>query len=848
MAPSSVRSLRIAPSSELWSFLVIGALCTAAYAILYTLLRHGGFAPGTANALSLAATMGANFAANRRFTFDAADEPLGRQLGTYAVAYLIGLAVSSVALGLLEAALGHPEGALDTAAGVTAGLGATVVRYFLMRSWVFRPSVSNLQGTVAVPEGVSRPRRLDRDHEGARTTTFRLPRPELIALLILAAVLNLWALSQNGWANEYYSAAVRSMSTSWHNFLYDSFDPSGVMTVDKPPLSLWVQALSVRAFGYHSLSILVPQALMGVGSVALVYDLVRRRFGRVAGFVGGLTLALTPIAVAMSRHNNPDELLVLLCTAALWFIVRAFEDGRTRWVVWAGVMVGLAFETKMLVAFMVVPGIVLAWLWVAPRGRLTAVKQLLAGGAAMVVVGGAWPLLMTLTPAADRPWISGTADNSIWSLIFGYNGFGRIDGQAGGPGGGGPGGGGGGGFFGGSTGLFRLFNNALGGQAGWLLGMALVGGAGILLATRLRRSEARTGWLIAVGGAFLTTAIAFSFAKGIFHPYYVSLLAPFAAALVGATAGYALSGKPGARLVGAVALIGGLVSELLVLHNLPGEFTWLRPLLIVGTLLGAGLLLVAGHRRVQAVILAAALFLLLLAPASWAFQTLGHPTSGTFPAGGPSSVATMGAPGGGGSPAGGMGLGGTGGPPGAGSFGGGGQGAQGGGTGGFGGGAPGGAGGFTPPSSGGASPSTGGGAGNLGGGTGGGGPFGENGSSLSEVESYVKAHGGGTIAVSSQQGAASSIISSDANVAGVGGFSGRESEVSIKWLAEAVRDGKISWVLVDQSGGMGFQDGRVGASKLMAAVEKYGTKATTTSGVTLYDLSGKASALLAASS
>src|SRR5207247_7975042 len=138
---------------------------------------------------------------------------------------------------------------------------------------------------------------------------------------------------RNGWANEYYSAAVRSMSTSWHNFLYGSFDPSGVMTVDKPPLSLWVQALSARIFGFHPLSVLVPQALMGVATVALVYDLTRRRFGRPAGFVAGLVLATTPITVAVSRHNNPDALLVLCCTAAVWCLVRALEDGRARVVV-----------------------------------------------------------------------------------------------------------------------------------------------------------------------------------------------------------------------------------------------------------------------------------------------------------------------------------------------------------------------------------------------------------------------------------------------------------------------------------------------------------------------------------
>src|SRR5213082_3447503 len=205
-----------------------------------------------------------------------------------------------------------------------------------------------------------------------RIRSIARPRPELLGLLVLVAVLYLWALDQNGWANEYYSAAVRSMSHSWHNFLYDSFDPSGIMTVDKPPLALWVQALSVRAFGFHPLSMLVPQALMGVGSVALLYDLVRRRFGRAAGFVAGLVLALTPMTVAISRHNNPDALLVLCSVAALWFFVRALEDGRTRWLVLSGIAVGLGFETKMAVALMVVPGIAAAWLWLAPRGRVRA--------------------------------------------------------------------------------------------------------------------------------------------------------------------------------------------------------------------------------------------------------------------------------------------------------------------------------------------------------------------------------------------------------------------------------------------------------------------------------------------
>src|SRR4051812_34323045 len=290
------------------------------------------------------------------------------------------------------------------------------------------------------------PRREVRSFAGA----LRVPRPELIGLLVLAGVLNLWALGQNGWANEYYSAAVRSMASSWHAFLYGSFDATGLMTVDKPPLALWVQALSVKVFGFSSWAILVPEALMGVATVWLVYDLVARRFGRAGGFAAGLVLALTPMAVAISRHNNPDALLVLCSVAALGFLVRGLEDGRMRWLVLCGVAIGLGFEAKMGVALMIVPGIAAAYLWVAPNGRLSALRQLAAGGASMIVVGAAWPVLMWLTPAADRPWVSGTSDNSIWSLIFGYNGLGRLFGQSGGArgggggAGGGPGGGGGG--------------------------------------------------------------------------------------------------------------------------------------------------------------------------------------------------------------------------------------------------------------------------------------------------------------------------------------------------------------------------------------------------------------------
>jgi 4-amino-4-deoxy-L-arabinose transferase-like glycosyltransferase len=684
-----------------------------------------------------------------------------------------------------------------------------------------------------------------------RALTARLPRPELSALIVLAALLDLWALARNGWANDYYSAAVRSMSSSWHNFLFASADPSGVMSVDKPPLDLWVQSLSVRVFGYHPLSMLVPQALMGVASVALIYDLVRRRFGRLGGFVAGLALALTPITVAISRHNNPDVLLILCCVAALWFTVRALEDGRTRWLVLAGVSVGLGFETKMLVALTVVPGIVLAYLYVAPRGRLRALRQLLAGGLAMLIVGGAWPALVALTPAASRPWISGTSDNSILSLIFEYNGLGRVDGQAGGPGGLG----GGGSVFGGSAGPLRLLNSALGGQAGWLLGFALVSGVGILVASRLRRADARSGWLIAVGGAFLTTAVLFSSASGILHPYYVSLLAPFIAALIGAGAVQLVGGGLQARVIAPLAIAAGVATELAVLHDYPGQLSWLAPVLIALCVLAALTLALLRVKRLRLIALAVALAALLLAPAVWAVDTLGHATSGTFPEGGPGNVQTAGGmfggaggrggPGGragrfGGFGPGASGASGAGAPPAGGGIGvPGGEGAQAGAgragvpgteagserTGGV---VPlfGGAGGGTSSagSEAGARSRVGAAPGGFGGG-GIGGPMG-NDQTITEAIAYAKQHGGGTVAVSSQSSAASAIIASGAKVAGIGGFSGRESDVSVSWLAQEVRSGAIRWVLVEQSGfGAGAGAGAGHGSRALPGDTRAGSKA-----------------------
>ena len=299
----------------------------------------------------------------------------------------------------------------------------------------------------------------------------------------------------------------------------------------------------------------------------------------------------------------------------------------------------------MSVALFVVPGIALAWLWAAPIASVwVRIRRLLWGGLAMTVVGLAWPLLVTLTPAADRPWISGTSDNSVWSLIVSYNGVGRVTGQAGAPT---IGGGGGGGFSAGTTGVFRLLDSSLGGQAGWLVGFAIVAGVGLVVLTRLRRRDERTGWLIAVGGAFAVSAIVFSFASGIVHPYYVSFLAPWTAMLIGAGVGEALRPGTRARLFGAAAIAAGAVTELVVLGAAGGSVAWATPLVIaVCALAVLALLVVAFPARVRAVVVAVALAALLAAPAAWSVDTLGHATSATFPAGGPASAVGFGGPGG----------------------------------------------------------------------------------------------------------------------------------------------------------------------------------------------------------
>ncbi|MEU1286725.1 glycosyltransferase family 39 protein [Kitasatospora sp. NPDC005856] len=435
----------------------------------------------------------------------------------------------------------------------------------------------------------------------------RWVRPALLALLAATTVLYLWGLSASGWANSFYSAAVQAGSQSWKAFFFGSSDAANFITVDKPPAALWPMALSARIFGLSSWSVLVPQALMGAATAGVLYATVRRRFSPLGGLLAGAALALTPVAALMFRFNNPDALLVLLLTLAAYGLLRAVEAAGTRWLVFTGVMFGLAFLTKTLQAFLVLPAFAVIYLVVAPTGLWRRVRQLLLAGAAMVVAGGWWVAIVELLPASARPYVGGSQDNSFLSLTFGYNGLGRINGNETGsvgggarmpagldlPGGAVPGGAPGGGRGWGETGLTRMFGTDIGGQIAWLLPAALILLVAALWATRryARTDTARAAFLV-WGGWLLSTALIFSFMSGIFHQYYTVALAPAVAALVGMGADGLWRARH--RLPWALVLAGTLavtaVWAFVLLGRSPDFVPWLRWAVLVGGLLAAAAL------------------------------------------------------------------------------------------------------------------------------------------------------------------------------------------------------------------------------------------------------------------
>jgi 4-amino-4-deoxy-L-arabinose transferase-like glycosyltransferase len=410
-------------------------------------------------------------------------------------------------------------------------------------------------------------------------------RPTLLGLLVATALLYLWDLSRNGYGNDFYAAAVQAGTKSWKAFFFGSFDSSNFITVDKTPASLWVDEIAARVFGFNSWTLLAPQAIEGVASVLLLYSAVRRWFGPAAGLIAGVVLALTPAAALIFRFNNPDALLVLLMTAAGYAVQRAIERDRTRWLVFAGLLLGFAFLSKMMQAFLVLPGFGVAYLWAGPARLRRRIWQLLAGLAGVIVGAGWWIAIAQLTPAADRPYFGGSTDNNILELALGYNGLGRLDGSETGSIGGG-----GGSSFGGSTGIFRLFQSEFGGQVSWLIPAALVSfGALIWISIRAPRTSRVRAFALLWGGWLLVTGLVFSYMQGIIHPYYMVALAPAIGALVGVGAIALL--QSGMSVLGrAVAAAGVLVTGVWayeLLDRTPGWLPWLRWTVLLAGVLGA---------------------------------------------------------------------------------------------------------------------------------------------------------------------------------------------------------------------------------------------------------------------
>lgn len=648
----------------------------------------------------------------------------------------------------------------------------------------------------------------------------RWARPALWAVLIAAAALYAWGLGKSGYANSYYSAAVKSGTQSWKAFFFGSLDAGSYITVDKPPMALWAMGICARIIGFGTWSLLLPQVIAGVAAVAVVHATVRRAFGHAAAVTASAVLALTPITVAINRDNNPDTLLVLLMAAAAWACQRAIATGRVRPLLLAAFLVGCGFNTKMLQAFLVVPAFALAYLVAARPGIGRRLLHLLAAGAVLAASSLWWVLAVDLVPARSRPYIGGSTDGTARDLVVGYNGLGRILGETAGPGGrGGPGGGGG---FGGQPGAGRLFNDIIGGQISWLIPFAVLAlAAGLVLLRRRPRTDTARAALILWGGWLAVHYTVFSFAQGTFHPYYTTAMAPAVAALTGAGA-VLLAGAYRRSRVWAWILPAGIAATgawaFLLLDRTPDWHPWLRWAIAAATALAVAALLAgrliprAGARATTAgLVLAAAAG--LAGPGAYAVSAASTAVNGTNPLAGPATGGGFGMPGGPPGTAAGRGMpdGRPGAPPGG----------------------PGAPGGQRPPWQNGTGPdgaAQGGGDrdargprfGSAGpgwfGGFGGGGPGGRGDQQM--IAYLEKNQGGATwlVAVSSAQEASSIILATGRPVIAMGGFTGSDPAMTTAKLQSYVRDGKLRYILLGGRMGPGG-----GSSAVTAWVQRHGT-------------------------
>jgi 4-amino-4-deoxy-L-arabinose transferase-like glycosyltransferase len=597
----------------------------------------------------------------------------------------------------------------------------------------------------------------------------------LLAILALSALLGLWRLDGEGTANAYYAAAVRSMVQNPAAFFFGAFDAGGFISLDKPPAGFWVQALFVAILGFSGVALLLPQVLATVGSVGLVYALVRRPWGVRAGLLAAVAMAVTPVTVATGRNNTPDMTLVFVLLVGAWALMRGIDTGRLRWLVVAMVLVGVGFNVKMLEAYLALPAFGVAWLAGAPGSVRRRVGQLIIATISLLAVSFSWAVIVELVPAAARPYVGGSQTNSALELAFGYNGIDRL--TAGMP-------------FGdtGTPGPLRFLEPVLAGQVGWLLAFAVTGGLAALPALRSgggARARRRRGSLVLWGTWLATTIVFFSVAR-FWHRHYLVVVAPAVAALAGL--GTLLLWRAVRRRSPAAWLLPcAILGAALLAHSTIAattEMTWLAdPVLIVGLLAALALALVltatwwGGVDRVTAraagaVLLGLALVGALLPPAAWSAWTAANPSGSSLPTGGPAVTSVAAGPGG-------RGLGAIpGGMPGPGGLA---AGADGG-------------------------PAT---SGGLAGGATGGAAGGAN----SPLLAYLVANRGSStwiIAVASSQEAAPLIVTTGLPVMALGGFSGGDPAITVAGFRGLVRRGQVRFVAGGGVGDRGFGGGVTG--------------------------------------
>jgi 4-amino-4-deoxy-L-arabinose transferase-like glycosyltransferase len=486
----------------------------------------------------------------------------------------------------------------------------------------------------------------------------RSDRIGLAVLLVVTATMYLWNITVNGMGNQFYAGAAQAGSKDWKALLFGSLDAGNFITVDKPPVSQWVMGLSGQIFGFSSASMLIPQALMAVGAVALLYATVDRISGPRAALLSGATFALTPVTVLMFRFNNPDAAMVLLMMLAAYCTVRALERADGKWMAFAGAALGFAFLAKMLEGLMVMPAIIVVYLLAAPTPIRRRLFHLLGALVAFLVSSGWFVLLTLLWPAAARPYIAGSTDNNFMNLVLGYNGFARVLGHNHFGSGSGQLGdsvwhqvnySGGSHGFGGwgdqPRGLTRLLTGEFGFEIGWLVPAALLAFVLVLIARgRAPRTDlARAGALL-FGGWLLIDGLVLSYMKSMVHPYYCLSLAPAVAGMFAIGVHEMWSRR--ATWFGRVGL--------LVLILPTGVWSWwilgrngewlpaLRWTILAVTIAAVALMVTAStaqnRRRIAIGAALVGLTAALAGPTAYAMATIGQPHEGGGPSVGPPSA------------------------------------------------------------------------------------------------------------------------------------------------------------------------------------------------------------------